>query len=162
MRTACNGETIHKAPELLLIVRLVHAITNCGERADNDFTQQTPSRTKCEIAEIPADQRDVLHWIGKAVTRLHLVQNGRRKNAGLVYRDDVLAAAEPLGQQIAQYSGRRFRTALAIVIIVRTGDRSQFPGRKVVIDATQSEVVICRDLCNCSKQDCSIGSAARL
>src|SRR5438034_9255324 len=132
MRTACNGETIRKAPELLLIVRLVHTITNCGERADNDFTQQTPSRTKCEITHIPAGQRDVLHWIGKAVAHLHLVQNGRRKNAGLVYRDDVLAAAEPLGQQIAQHAGRSFRAALAIVIIVRTGDRSQFPEEKVL------------------------------
>src|SRR2546425_12540660 len=136
MRTACNGETVLKAPKLLLIIRLVHAITNCGERADNDFTQQTPSRTKCDIAEIPADQGNVLNWIGKAVAHLHLVQNGGRKNAGLVYGDDVLAAAEPLGQQIAQHTGRGFRAALTIVIVVRPGDRSQFPGREVVIDAT--------------------------
>src|SRR6266702_7755116 len=115
MGTACNGETIHKTPKLLLIVRLVHAITNCGQRADNDFTQQAPSRTKCEIAEIPADQRDVLYWIGKAVAHLHLVQNGWRKNAGLVYRHHVLAAAETLGQQIAQHAGGGFRSALAIV-----------------------------------------------
>src|SRR5262245_56382756 len=136
MRTACDGETLHEAPKLLLIVRLVHAITNCGERADDDFTQQIPSRTKCEIAEIPADQRDVLHGISKAVAHLYLVQKGRRKNAGLVYRDDVLAAAELLSQQIAQHAGRGLRAALAIVIVVRTGDCSQFSGREVVIDAT--------------------------
>src|SRR6266446_8713242 len=142
MRTACNGETILKAPKLLLIVRLVHAITNCGKRADYDFAQQIPSRTKREIAEIPADQRDVLHRIGKAVAHFYLVQNRRRKNAGLVYRDDVLSAAEALGQHIAQHTWRGFGAALATVIVVRTGDRSQFPGTEVVIEAAYTEVTV--------------------
>src|SRR5438067_671204 len=82
MRTASNGETILEAPELLLIVGFVYAITNRGERADNDSAQQIPSRTKCEIAEIPADQGNVLHRIRKAVAGLHFIQKGWRKNAG--------------------------------------------------------------------------------
>src|SRR4030095_14611293 len=138
MRTACNRQTILKAPELLLIVRLVDAITNRGEKplADNNFAQQTSSRTKGEIAEITVDQRDVLHWICKAVAHLDLVQHGRRKNAGLVYGGDVLAAAESLGQQITQHARRHLGTAFAVVIVVRTGNRPQFLGREIVVDAT--------------------------
>src|SRR5262249_19834399 len=136
MRTACNRQTILKAPELLLVVRLVDAITNSGERGDNDFAQQTSSRTKGEITEIPVDQWDVLHWIGEAVSHLDLVQNGRRKNAGLVYGSDVLAAAESLSQQIAQHTRRHLGAAFAVVIVVRTGNRPQFLGREIVVDAT--------------------------
>src|SRR5438552_667316 len=123
MRAARNRETILKAPKLLLIVRLIHAITNCRERADNDFAQQISSRTKCKAAEIPADERNVLHRIGKTVADLHFVQESWRKNAGLIHRDDVLAAAESLGQQIAQHAGWHLGAALAIVVVVRTGNR---------------------------------------
>src|SRR5712692_7093706 len=122
MRAACNRETIVDAPKLLLIVRLVHAITNCAERVDDDFAQQSSSRTKCETASIHAGKWDVLYRIGKAIPHFDLIQDGRRKNAGLVYRNHVLAAAEPLGQQIAQHAGRGFGAALATVVVVRTGD----------------------------------------
>src|SRR5437867_3095979 len=60
MHAVCNRDTIHNAPELLLIVRLVYAITNGVEGVDNDFTQQAPSRTKCELGHIPVGKRDVL------------------------------------------------------------------------------------------------------
>src|SRR5215510_11670520 len=138
MRTACNRQTILEAPELLLIVRLVDAITNRGENplADNNFAQQTSSGPKGELTEIPVDQRDVLHWIGEAVSHLDLVQHRRRKNAGLVYGSDVLAAAESLSQQIAQHTRRHLGAAFAVVIVVRTGNRPQFLGREIVVDAT--------------------------
>src|SRR5262245_29388171 len=136
MRTPCKGATILTAPNLLLIVVLVDPITNSGEWADNDFAQQTAPRTKRKIAEIPAGQRNVLHGIRKAVAHLHFVQHGRRKNAGLVYRGDVLAAAESLGQQITQHAGEGLRSAFAIDIVVRTGNLAQFLGRGIVVDAT--------------------------
>src|SRR5262245_4982523 len=50
MHTPRDRQTISDAPKLLLIVRLVHAITNGGQGTDNDFTQQTPSRPECEAA----------------------------------------------------------------------------------------------------------------
>src|SRR5207247_11372498 len=86
-------------------------------------------------------QRDVLHGVGEAVTDFDLVQKSRRKNAGLVNRDDVLAAAEALRQQIAQDAWRRFRAALAIVIVVRAGDCPQFSLGDIMIEPASSEIV---------------------
>src|ERR1043166_7464773 len=125
MRAPGDGKTIHKAPELLLIVRRACAITDVVERANLDLTEQSTPRPKCKTAEISSRQRDVLHRVGEAVTDFDLVQKSRRKNAGLVNRDDVLAAAEALCQQITEHAGRSFRTALAVVVVVGTGDRSQ-------------------------------------
>src|SRR5439155_18352848 len=88
MRTPRNGETIHKTPKLLLIIRRASAITNIVERADLDLTQQGPPRTKCKTPEISTRQRNILHGVGKAVADFDLVQKSRRKNAGLVHRDD--------------------------------------------------------------------------
>src|SRR5438874_221343 len=102
MRTARYRKAIIYAPKLLLIVRFIHAISDWVKRADDDFAQQSASRAKCQIAEIPAHQWNVLHRVGKAVAHLNFVEDRRRKNAGLVYRHNVLPAAEPLGQQITQ------------------------------------------------------------
>jgi hypothetical protein len=65
MHTTRDRQTIGDAPKLLLIVRLVHAITNRRQGADNDFTQQAPSRPECEVAQIPLRKRDVLDWVRK-------------------------------------------------------------------------------------------------
>src|SRR5438093_11131933 len=144
MRTACDGQTIRKAPKLLLIIRRAGAITDVVERAHLDLAEQGSARAERKTPEISARQRDVLHGIGKAVADFDLVQKSRGKNAGLVYRDDVLAAAETLRQQIAQDTGRCFRAALAIVIVVRAGDGPQFSVREIVIDPAQSEIVVRR------------------
>src|SRR5436189_5478784 len=121
MRAPRDGKTIHKAPKLLLIVRRACAITDVVERANLDLTEQSTPRTKCKTAEISPSQRDVLHGAGEAVTDFDLVQNSRRKNAGLVNRDDVLAAAAAVRQQIAEDAWRRVRAALAIVTAVAPG-----------------------------------------
>src|ERR1051326_577181 len=135
MRAMCNGKAVVYAPKLLLIVRLIDAITDRVQGTDDDFAQQSSSRTKCETAHISAREGDVLYRIGKAITHLYLVQNGRRKDAGLVYSNDVFTAAESLCQQITQDARRGFRAGLAAVVVVRAGDRSQFPAGEVVINS---------------------------
>src|SRR5207247_4119306 len=162
MRAPRNGQTIQTAPKLLLIVRRAGAVTDVVERANLDLTEQSTPRTKCKTAEISARQRDVLHGVGKAVTDFDLVQKSRRKNAGLVNRDDVLAAAEALRQQITQDARRRFRAALAIVIVVGAGDCRQFSIGESVIDPAQSEIVIGRYLRDGRQQHGAICSAAGL
>src|SRR5262249_36746355 len=100
----------------------------------------------CQLAHVSVCKRDVLDWVRETVAYLYLVQNRRRKNAGLICRNDPFAAAEPLSQQIAEHARRSFRTAFSIVIVERARDRSPFLRTEVVIDAGQGEVVVRRNL----------------
>src|SRR5215813_9471156 len=100
MCAVCNRKAVVNAPKLLLIVRLVYAVSNCGERTDGDFTEQGASGAKSQRTEIPADERNVLDGISKAIADLYFVQDCGRENACLVHANDVLSAAEALRQQI--------------------------------------------------------------